>query len=98
MQAYSGRMKHETLSLREALLGGPGLDGYFYSADIYCVSCGRVATEAVYAAYPNGIPYPEAQDSETVPQPIFFGEADSAQHCAECGDYLYGSDDEEGAP
>ena len=86
-------MKQETLSLRSALLGGPGLDGYVYNADTLCVPCGRAATEATYAAYPNGIPYPEAQDSETVPQPIFFGEADRAVHCAECNEYLYGSDD-----
>ena len=86
-------MKHKTLSLREALLGGPGLDGYAYSADTYCVSCGQAATETVYATHPDGIPYPEAQDSETVPQPIFFGEADRAVHCAECNEYLYGSDD-----
>jgi len=36
-------------------------------------------------------------DSEEVPQPIFFGESDSAEHCGECGEHLYGEDPEEDA-
>lgn len=29
-------------------------------------------------------------DSDTVPQPIFFGESDCPQHCGDCDEYLYG--------
>lgn len=88
-------MKSESMTLRDALLGGPGLDGYAYCADTYCVDCGRDITLAVYARR-NGrpIPYPEAQDSDEVPQPIFFGDADYAVHCSDCGEHLYGEDDE----
>jgi len=33
--------------------------------------------------------------SEFLPQPIFFGESDVAEHCAKCGEYLYGGEIEE---
>lgn len=78
------------LTLRDALLGGPGLDGYAYQAAIYCKHCGQDITRQVFADNPSGILYPDAQDSEVVPQPVFFGEADYAVHCEECGEYLYG--------
>lgn len=82
--------RFDVLTLKDALLGGPGLDGYTYNADVYCVACGQEITRRVFAQFPNGILWPFAQDSETVPQPIFFGESpDSPQHCGECGEYLY---------
>ena len=75
---------------RDATLGGPGLDGYAYQADVYCVECSHDIIE--------GLDWPcdelTFQDSESVPQPIFFGESDIAQHCADCGEYLYGPQDE----
>ena len=36
-----------------------------------------------------------ALDTDHVPQPIFFGEADTAQHCADCGEYMYGPEEDE---
>ena len=83
----------DRLTLHDALLGGPGLDGYAYQADVYCVPCGQDITVTVFKDHPDGISFPEAQDSEVVPQPIFFGEADTAHHCAECQEYLYGEED-----
>jgi len=82
----------QATELRAAILGGPGLDGYAYNADTYCVPCGRAICEALAEdgelAQPGS---PEFSDSERQPQPIFFGESpDNAQHCAECGHYLYG--------
>ena len=87
--------RSDILTLRDALLGGPGLDGYMFNADVYCVPCGRAITREVFREkYPNGIEWPLAQDSNTVPQPIFFGESDSPEHCGECGAYLYGPEEE----
>jgi len=86
-------MRNETdeLTPRDALLGGPGLDGYAWQADVYCVDCGREITRKVFEARSGApVPFPEAGDSDTLPQPIFFGESDGAQHCADCGEYLYG--------
>lgn len=71
----------------DMLLGGPGLDGYAYQAEVYCVACGQ----AIIAAGPAEIPEPFDCDSDTTPQPVFFGESHSAQYCAECGEYLYGN-------
>lgn len=82
----------EVLTLESALLGGPGLDGYAFQADVYCIQCGREITEDVFLEFPSGIPYPDAEDSEVLPQPIFFGEADSPRFCASCEEYLYGED------
>ena len=85
----------ETLSRQGAVTGGPGLDGYVYNADVYCIDCGREIIHSIYDGCPRGmtgIEFPEAGDSETVPQPIFFGESDTEQHCAECGTYLYGEE------
>jgi hypothetical protein len=71
----------------DMMLGGPGLDGYTYCADVYCVPCAheiiRTLPREVYSDL-------EARDSDAVPCPIFFGEADTAQHCGDCGEYLYG--------
>ena len=78
----------------DMMLGGPGLGGYAFHADVYCVRCShdiiRELPQEVYSDY-------RARDSEEVPQPVFFGEADSAQHCGKCGVYLYGPQ-EEGTP
>lgn len=78
-------MKREDMKL-----GGPGLDGYAYCAALYCVACAH----AIIDAGPAEVPEPFDRDSETTPQPIFFGESDSAEYCDDCGDYLYGGADE----
>lgn len=79
-----------TMTKRDLLLGGPGLDGYAYQADIYCVPCGQAFIEALpREKYTDH----EARNSECVPVPIFFGEhPDRAVHCAECDTYLYGEE------
>lgn len=79
--------------IEECLLGGPGLRGYDYQCDVYCEYC---ADDIVRSIAGNIAPKIEStddwlfRDSESVPQPIFFGESDYAQHCAKCGEYLYG--------
>ena len=80
------------MNKHDMLLGGPGLDGYAFQADTYCVPCGQAIIRALpQAEYPDDV----ACDSDTVPQPIFFGEhPDRAVHCAECGEYLYGEESE----
>jgi len=79
--------------LAELLLGGPGHDGYAYNADVYCVDCGQEIIRDLHkeGAYNNG----DSGDTDEFPQPIFFGECDCAQHCAECQEYLYGEQDED---
>lgn len=67
------------ITLRDALLGGPGLDGYAYNADVYCVDCGADLTRLAFK-----------DDKAELPAPIFFGESDTPQHCAKCGEFLYG--------
>lgn len=85
------------MTLKDALLGGPGLDGYAYCADVYCVDCGHAIIEEVYAELDRrSLTALEAGDSEVIPVPIFFGEADSAQHCGRCGSYLYGENEDGG--
>jgi hypothetical protein len=74
----------------ELLAGGPGHDGYAYCGDVYCVDCGQ----EIILGLPDQIPYAQATDSNHVPQPIFFGESDVAEHCANCGEYLYGGDED----
>jgi hypothetical protein len=76
-----------------ALDGGPGLDGYAYNADIYCVPCGQALIEAVFKVKPE-MDELEFNDSAECPQPIFFGESDYAEHCGGCGAYLYGEQEE----
>lgn len=83
----------DTLTLHEALMGGPGLDGYVFEADVYCVECGQQLVRDVLEPLGGVIEFPDAGDSDTLPQPIFFGESDTAQHCGECSEYLYGGDD-----
>jgi hypothetical protein len=74
----------DTMTKADLLKGGPGLDGYAYQADIYCVDCGR----AIIDAGPEAITWPECESTEHTPQPIFFGEHEVPQHCADCGTYL----------
>lgn len=83
----------ETRNLRDALMGGPGLDGYAYQADVYCIGDGRAIIRRIFAQTPevDGLTF---RDSEEIPQPIFFGESDCAEHCAECGGYLYGEQED----
>jgi len=72
-----------------ASLGGPGLDGYAYNADTYCIECGKQIIVDLVTAWeklPDEIPV----DTDEFPQPIFFGESDIEQYCADCGEYLYG--------
>jgi hypothetical protein len=80
-------------TVEDAKLGGPGLDGYAYRADVYCVDCGREITTRVFKETP-AMTWTEFNDSERCPQPIFFGEGvDCAYHCGVCGRYLYGRED-----
>lgn len=85
--------------IAEASLGGPGLDGFAYCAEVYCPECGRgIIREIAPKVAPtiSGVGDCYFYDSETVPQPIFFGESDSAQYCAECGEFMYGTEETEG--
>jgi hypothetical protein len=75
------------MNKHDMLLGGPGLDGYAYCADVYCILCGHALIRALPREQYDDL---DARDSEQVPQPIFFGESDTVQHCGECGEYLYG--------
>jgi len=77
------------MNRREMKLGGPGLDGYAYCADVYCVACAH----AIIDAGPEEVPDPFDKDSDTPPQPIFFGESDNPQYCGDCGEHLYGGDE-----
>lgn len=79
-------------SLKDALMGGPGLNGYAYQATVYCVECGRKIIRTVFKDRLE-IPDLDFRDSDTLPQPIFFGESDNAEHCDTCGEYLYGPKD-----
>jgi hypothetical protein len=77
----------------DLLLGGPGLDGYAYRSELYCAACGQ----DIIAGLPDEIDDVDAYDSERVPQPIFFGEHELPQHCAQCGEYLYGGNSDDDA-
>lgn len=78
--------------IRECTMGGPGLDGYAYRADTYCENCTLTILQEITVVEPSS---PLFSDSEAVPQPIFFGEAEQSTHCGNCGEYLYGEDEEE---
>ena len=80
--------------LADCLKGGPGLDGYAFRADVYCEDCGEKMAREVFKGG-RRVDWTTFCDSEEVPQPIFFGESDSAEHCGECGEHLYGEDPEE---
>ena len=98
-------------TLEDALMGGPGLDAYAFCADLYCIACGKQIMadlwEKSLKASRNdlgekiqepGWDDSEFEDSEILPQPVFFGESDGEQYCANCEDYLYGGDPDEGDP
>jgi hypothetical protein len=72
------------MTKHEMLLSGPGLDGYAYRAALYCIACGQ---RMIWGG-PDTCA--DASNSEATPQPVFFGESDSAEHCDCCGKYLYG--------
>jgi hypothetical protein len=84
-------------TLRDALMGGPGHDGYVWMADTYCVRCGQATIKALWPKLRDGrnatMDEWDFMDGDTVPQPIFFGEHDRAVHCADCGDYMYGGEE-----
>jgi hypothetical protein len=82
-------------SKKDALMGGPGLDGYAYQADVYCVDCGRDLIHQVFGDREE-IADHVFQDSAKLPQPIFFGESEEEQLCANCGRYCYGEGEDEG--
>lgn len=84
------------MTLRELLMGGPGLNGYAYKADTYCVECARTIIQEQVAPFLHAIPEYLHTDTDHVPQPIFFGDTDRAVHCCHCGEYLYGTDPELG--
>jgi len=82
--------------LRECLIGGPGLNGYVYQGSHFCADCAsdiahEIPNEVV--AKIESVEDCAFQDSETVPQPIFFGEADLPIRCETCDEFLYGPDD-----
>ena len=82
----------------ELAKGGPGHDGYAFDADVFCVDCGRAILHNqcmsgeldAYLDTPDDI---MLRDTDTTPQPIFFGESDTAQYCSDCGTYLYGPEE-----
>ena len=79
--------------IAECFRDGPGLSGYVYHADTWCADCARAEAEALPdSAVPTSEDDPRWRDSDHVPQPVFFGEADRACHCAKCGEHLYGED------
>lgn len=83
--------------IRECLMGGPGLDGYVYQAALYCCDCAEKIVRAIAADVAPRIVDTNDDyfaDSETVPQPVFFGESDTEECCNECGEYLYGMREE----
>lgn len=77
----------ETYGIKDALLGGPGLDGYSYRADVYCIADGRRLIENIFRIGTR-LDWQTFTDSERVPQPIFFGESDYPEQCATCGELL----------
>lgn len=96
MQGASAKQTREgegMNNLKDALMGGPGLRCYAYCAAMYCIDCGRdiIRTEWPKLANEAGeVDDLTFGDSERLPQPAFFPESDTAQHCDHCGEYLYG--------
>lgn len=86
-------MTKNIYGLADCLLGGPGLDGYAFNADVYCPDCAEKIARKVFAGG-RRVDWITFCDSEEIPQPIFFGESDTAQHCGDCGEYLYGPEEE----
>jgi hypothetical protein len=85
----------------ELTKGGPGHDGYAYNCEVYCPVCGaEIIDSIIQEREEKGIhEHSELveiiQDTNDLPAPIFFGESDSAEYCANCGKYLYGPEEEE---
>lgn len=67
---------------------GPGLDGYAYNAEVYCITCAAAIMRDLEEKFP--MDENDFSDSHIVPVPIFFGEHEEAQHCAACDEFLYG--------
>jgi hypothetical protein len=76
------------MTKREALMGGPGLSGYAFNSDTWCVRCGQ---DIIRGLDLEKIPTHLHGDTDHVPQPIFFGDTDREVHCACCGEYMYGT-------
>ena len=96
--SFSKQAMTEEDFIYESTTYGPGMDGFAYQADTYCIMCGEeiirnIAPEV--APKLSGTDDPDFQNSEVVPVPIFFGESDRVVNCNECGEYLYGSDVDE---
>jgi hypothetical protein len=88
----------EKLPLDDFLKGGPGHDGYAYNADVYCVDCGQDIIRDLYESDYSALATEDGEfisDTERSPSPIFFGESDGPQHCGNCGERLYGEDEDE---
>lgn len=85
--------------IRACTMGGPGLNGYAYNADTYCEDCGEKIAREIAGKVAHKLTSTDDilfRDSETCPQPIFFGESpDGEQNCGDCGAYMYGEDPEE---
>ena len=84
--------------LEAALKGGPGLNGYAFNADTFCIECAqdiiRKLPATTYGRL-QGTDDPAFGDSDVVPQPIFFGECPERKvYCFTCREYLYGEDPE----
>lgn len=73
------RKDMSTYSLKDALMGGPGLDGYAYRGDTYSIEKGRQIIRELWQ-WRGGKDWSELefQDSEVLPQPIFFAEGGPA--------------------
>lgn len=70
-------------SLDDALAGGPGLDGYAFQADTFCIDCGREILRQLGADRDGrGWEELEFHDSAVLPQPIFFEPVDYCGACA----------------
>lgn len=67
-------------------------EAYAFQAELYCPLC---ASHLVRGLQRPAEDDPRLYDSDTWPQPIFFGESDFSQHCAACGSYLYGGQEPE---
>ena len=85
-------MKLETCTKDELKLGGPGLRGYAYQADVYCVGCAHAIIDDMPWKRLSTL---DTGNTECVPVPMFFPESDCAEHCAQCGEYLYGPQSED---
>ena len=81
--------------LEEAFKGGPGLSGYVYDAEVYCVDCAKKIMQELVNAWEH-LPDELPTDSEEFPVPVFFGESESPEYCADCQEFLYGDDPEYG--